>query len=314
MKQFTLCLTRWAIFSVMVAASGCSTHAAESLSSAPTNRAAFVRIEIPGIHNAFQVTDKVYSGSQPEGEEAFAALAKLGVKTIISVDGSKPDVEAARKQGLRYIHLPFGYDGIPTNRVVELAKAVESQTGPVFVHCHHGLHRGPAAVAVICEATQNWTPTQAEAWMREAGTAADYAGLYRAAATFQKPTPDQLAAVKELPEVSKTSSLVEAMVLIDEHFSRLKQTQKAGWKTAPGQADITPEHEALMLWEQLREIARTDDAAQRPQDYRTKLSVSEKAAESLRLALKAPDAPATIEAAFAKIGPSCSACHKQYRN
>jgi hypothetical protein len=43
-----------------------------------TNRAEFVRIEIPGIHNAFHVTDKVYSRSQPEGDEAFAALAKLG--------------------------------------------------------------------------------------------------------------------------------------------------------------------------------------------------------------------------------------------
>lgn len=271
-------------------------------------------IEIAGVHNSFRVTDKVFSGSQPEGDVAFEALAKLGVKTIISVDGSKPDIEAARKHGLRYIHLPFGYDGIPTNRVVELTKAVESQTGPVFVHCHHGLHRGPAAVAVICEATQNWTPTQAEAWMHEAGTAADYAGLYRAAATFQKPTPAQLAAIKELPEVTKTSSLVEAMVVIDEHFSRLKLTQKAGWKTPPGHSDITPEHEALQLWEQLREIARTDDTAKRPQDYRTKLSASEKAAESLRLALKSPDAPVAIEAAFAKVGPSCSACHKQYRN
>lgn len=298
----------------MVAASSYSAHAAESLSSAPTNRAAFVRIEIPGIRNGFHVTDKIYSESQPEGEDAFAALAKLGVKTIISVDGSKPDVEAARKHGLRYIHLPFGYDGVPTNRIVDVAKAVESQSGPVFVHCHHGLHRGPAAVAVISEATENWTPNEAQAWMREAGTAADYAGLYRSAATFQKPTLAQLAAVKELPEVSKTSSLVEAMVAIDEHLSRLKLCQKAGWKTPPGHADVTPEHEATMLWEQLQEIARTDDAAKRPQDYRTKLADSEKAMEALRMSLKASDAPSAIETAFAKVGPSCAACHKQYRN
>lgn len=133
-------------FLTLMAACNSTAAAGEAIPAAPTNHAGFVRIEIPGIHNAFHVTDKVYSGSQPEGEGAFAALAKLGVKTIISVDGSKPDVEAARKHGLHYIHLPFGYDDIPTNRVVELAKAVESQPGPVFVHCHHGLHRGPAAV------------------------------------------------------------------------------------------------------------------------------------------------------------------------
>jgi protein tyrosine phosphatase (PTP) superfamily phosphohydrolase (DUF442 family) len=120
---------------------------AQKIAAAPARGPAFTRLEISGIHNAFRVTDKVYSGSQPEGDEAFVALAKLGVKTIISVDGSKPDVEAAHKHGLRYIHLPFGYDGVPTNRIVELAKAAETLSGPIFVHCHHGLPRGPTAVA-----------------------------------------------------------------------------------------------------------------------------------------------------------------------
>src|SRR5690349_16800920 len=79
-------------------------------------------IEIPGVHNAFRATQRIYSGSQPEGDEAFAAIAKLGVKTILSVDGSKPDAATARKHGLRYVHLPIGYDGVPTNRIAELAK------------------------------------------------------------------------------------------------------------------------------------------------------------------------------------------------
>ena len=306
------------ILAVLGCLGGLSCHrnacAAEATWSPSSSGATYIRIEISGVHNSFRVTDRVFSGSQPEGDEAFEALSKLGVKTIISVDGSKPDVEAAHKHDLRYIHLPFGYDGIPSNRVVELAKAVESQTGPVFVHCHHGLHRGPAAVAVICEATQRWTPAQAEAWMREAGTAVDYPGLYRSAANFQMPTSAQLATVKGLPEVSKTSSLVEAMVTIDVHFSRLKLIQKAGWKTPPDHADLTPEHEAMMLWEQLREIARTEDSAKRPRDYQTKLADSEKAAESLRASLKAPESKAAVEAAFAKVGPSCVACHKRYRN
>jgi protein tyrosine phosphatase (PTP) superfamily phosphohydrolase (DUF442 family) len=117
-------------------------------------------LAIPGVHNAFRATDRIYSGSQPEGEEAFAAFARLGVKTIVSVDGSKPDVEAARKHGLRYVHLPYGYDGIPTNRMVELVKLAAEGSGPLFVHCHHGRHRGPAAVAVMCEASAGWTTTK----------------------------------------------------------------------------------------------------------------------------------------------------------
>lgn len=272
MKNFALGAVSIPLYLWLGAAACLRSHAAEATTSAPTNTPVYSRIEIPGVHNAFRVTDKVFSGSQPEGDDAFAALARLGVKTIINVDGSKPNVTAAHRYGLRYVHLPFGYDGVPTNRVAELAKAVISRNGPVFVHCHHGLHRGPTAVALICEATANWTASEAQRWMRDAGTSPDYAGLYRSAAAFYKPTRVQLDAVKELPEVTKPSSIVEAMVSLDEHFAKLKLCQKAGWRTPPGQADITPAHEATMLWEQFREIARTPDAAGRPRDYHEKLT------------------------------------------
>lgn len=287
-------------------------RAAESKATA-TNQVAQA-IEIPGVHNAFRATEKIYSGSQPEGDAAFAALAKLGVKTIISVDGSKPDVAAARKHGLRYIHLPYGYDGVPTNRVIELAKAATTETGPFFVHCHHGKHRGPAAVAVMCEATAGWTTNRAEAWLREAGTASDYPGLYRAAREFRMPSAAELTAVKELPEVAQSSSLVDSMVAIDAHFEHLKLAQKAGWKQPPGHADISPAHEATLLWEQFREIARLNDTVKRPDDYRTKLTEAEQLADTLRRLLRESADTTAVDAAFKKIGPNCAACHKPYRN
>lgn len=285
--------------------------AAEDASAAATSAQ---RIHIAGIHNAFRVTDKIFSGSQPEGNAAFAALAKLGVKTIVSVDGGLPDIAAARKHGLRYVHLPFGYDGIPTNRVAELAKLTAESSGPFFVHCHHGLHRGPAAVAVMCEASAGWSPATAETWLRAAGTAPDYPGLYRATREFQPPTAEQLAAVKELPEVTKPSSLVEAMVAIDEHFARLKQSQKAGWKTPPGHADIAPPHEATLLWEQLRELGRAADMQKRPEDYQLIQAEAESEADTLRGLLKIPADHAAIDYSFRLVSQSCAACHKQYRN
>ena len=88
-------------------------------------------------------SDRVYSGGQPEGDEAFATLRKLGVKTLISVDGTKPDVERAAKFGLRYVHIPHGYAGISSNTAARLAKAAATVEGPIFVHCHRGKHRGP---------------------------------------------------------------------------------------------------------------------------------------------------------------------------
>jgi len=295
-----------------IAAVGCATSL-QAADVVATN-AMFQRVEIPGIHNAFRATVRVYSGSQPEGDEAFAELAKLGVKTIVSVDGSKPDVEAARKHGLRYLHLPYGYDGVPTNRVIELAKLAAEVSGPFFVHCHHGKHRGPAAVAIMCETTEGWSPEKAVTWLREAGTAPDYPGLYRAAREFTAPTKAQLAAVKELPEVALTSSLVEAMVAIDAHFDALKKSQTAGWKTPPGHADISPPHEATILWEQFREMARTDDTKKRPHDYRAKLADAERGSDSLRKLLEDSADHAAIDASFKLVTQSCAACHKKYRN
>jgi protein tyrosine phosphatase (PTP) superfamily phosphohydrolase (DUF442 family) len=287
---------------------------AAATSTAPTHSTIYKRADIDGIHNAFIAAGNVFSGSQPEGDRAFEALANLGVKTIISVDGSKPDVETARKHGLRYVHLPFGYDTVPTNRVAELVKAVETSPGPVFVHCHHGLHRGPTAVAILCEATQNWTTNQAAAWMRDAGTASDYAGLYRSVANFRHPTKAQLAAVKDLPEIATTSSLIDAMVAIDAHYTRLKLSKEAGWKAPPGQPDVSPAHEALMLSEQFAEIARTQDALSRSKDYQDRLAEAAKAVRELHQLLGRTSMPPAIDSAFKALGSSCSACHRPYRN
>lgn len=288
-------------------------RAAESTLKPLTNIVA-QPLEIPGVHNAFRASPQIYSGSQPEGDAAFAAIAKLGVKTIVSVDGSKPDIEAARKHGLRYIHLPYGYDGIPTHRVVELAKLSTTGEGPFFVHCHHGLHRGPAAVAVMCETAEGWSADKAVEWLRQAGTSADYPGLYRAASSYKAPTKEELASIKSFPEVTQPSTLVDAMVKIDEHFSNLKLAQKAAWKTPLGHADLAPAHEATMLWEQLKEIARTADTAKRPEDYRARLRDSEQAADALRNLLREPKDLALVETAFKKVSATCAACHKKYRN
>jgi protein tyrosine/serine phosphatase len=281
----------------------------------PSTNAGATPIPSIHLHNLFRATTNVYSGNSPEGDAAFAELVRLGVKTVISVDGARPDVETARQHGLRYIHLPVGYDGVPTNRVTELVKAAQSQAGPIYVHCHHGKHRGPAAVAVICEATANWTTNRAVAWLKEAGTADEYAGLYRSAMEFRLPDAAALARIVELPEVAKPSSVVEAMVAIDAEFDRLKAAQKRGWDKIPDQPDITPAHTATILREHFRELLRSEDTAGRPADYRAKLDSSEKLSAQLRVLLHEPKAAfADRNTVFQSLGKSCVACHTKYRD
>lgn len=276
-----------------------------------------VAVPLPSthVHNLFRAATNVFSGNSPASDASFAEIAKLGVKTIISVDGGKPDVATAKKFGLKYVHLPIGYDGIPTNRVVELVKAAQTLEGPFYVHCHHGRHRGPAAVAVMCEAVSGWSTNLAEQWLQQAGTSPDYPGLYRSAREFKLPSVVELAAVKQLPEVAQTSSLVETMVAIDEHMERLKGAQKTAWRSVPGHPDIQPSHEATLLWEQFREMARFNDSEQRPPDYRAKLADAEKTANEFRTLLQQSSIDrAKTEDAFKKISQSCTTCHKKYRN
>ncbi|HLX72519.1 MAG TPA: hypothetical protein VKV04_23100, partial [Verrucomicrobiae bacterium] len=145
-------------------------------------------LKAQGLDNFYQLSDRFYSGAAPEGDAAFAELQKLGIKTIITVDGTKPDADTARRFGIRYVHLPIGYDGVPPAQALRLVKAAETLPGPIYIHCHHGMHRGPSGAAVICMSVEGWTPDQAEAWLHLAGTSADYPGLYRSVKTFRPPS------------------------------------------------------------------------------------------------------------------------------
>ncbi|EMI21132.1 hypothetical protein RMSM_01919, partial [Rhodopirellula maiorica SM1] len=74
------------------------------------------------------MTERIYSGAQPDDESAFAEIAKLGVRTVVSVDGARPDVAAAKRAGLRYVHIPIGYDGVgqaASESIVNLIKNAE---------------------------------------------------------------------------------------------------------------------------------------------------------------------------------------------
>src|SRR5262249_41353434 len=136
------------------------------------------RMATPGIENAFRLSARLYSGGEPQGEGAFQALKALGVKTVISVDGARPDVETAHRYGIRYVPLPVSYDGIPREQALRIVQAARTLPGPVFVHCHHGKHRGPAAAALCGLVMEGWTRGQALEWMNLAGTSPDYRGLF----------------------------------------------------------------------------------------------------------------------------------------
>lgn len=278
-----------------------------------------------GLHHVFRLTERVYSGSQPESEDALAGLARLGITTVVSVDGALPDVEAARRHGLRYIHLPVGYDGISSNRVAQLAQA-GSLPGKIYVHCHHGRHRGPAAAAIMSRLASGWSAAEGEAFLRLAGTAPDYAGLYRSVRELPRPASAPVGtAGTDLPERTPSTPVVGAMVEIDRLFDSLKKLGATGWTSpSPGKAGGIPSQvgreTAVLLWEQFRELGRHPDTTSRPAGYQSMLAEAETAAAALQAAWSAgPEAGEAVSATvfdahLERLNQACLACHRRHRN
>jgi protein tyrosine phosphatase (PTP) superfamily phosphohydrolase (DUF442 family) len=266
----------------------------------------------PALENIHEIAHGVLTGAVPHGDESFQELSRRGVRTVISVDGAKPDVEAARKHGLRYVHLPIGYDGIPQDRAMELAKALTELPGPFYLHCHHGKHRGPAAAAVACVVAGRIDNSQAVAAMKSMGTGEQYLGLWFSARTAKPADREALRSLKvEYREIAAVPPLAEAMVALDLAFENLELCRSAGWKTPPGHPDLDPPHEALRAREILTEILRTDDFKARPADFRAWLEAGHRAALDLESRLRESR---TVDPAFDAFRKSCADCHQAYRN
>lgn len=270
-------------FCLVALAAGCSCPA--PVEPTPVSR--------PGLGNVFRVTDGVYSGSTPEGVAGFQSLTDLGVRTVISVDGATPDVAAANAVGLRYVHLPIGYDGIAESRVIELAKALRDLPGPVFVHCHHGQHRGPAATAAAVRCLNpNFSADIAADFLKRAGTDPKYTGLYAVVARPPPPVDDSRI---EFRPVADVPDLTKRMAEIDEVWDRLKKSP-------------TPQ-DATVLVELFREVRRA--TGQRDEDFHRLLDGAIREAEHLERATRESRGTA---AAVEKLAAACTNCHATFRD
>jgi protein tyrosine phosphatase (PTP) superfamily phosphohydrolase (DUF442 family) len=254
------------------------------------------------LENVHEIAPGILSGAVPHGEPAFRELAARGVKTVISVDGAKPNLESAKKHGLRYVHLPIGYDGIPLDRAMELGKALNDLPGPIYLHCHHGKHRGPAAAAVACVVAGKIDNDQAVKAMKSMGTGEQYLGLWASARAAKPADRDALRQLKvDYREIAAVPPLAEAMVALDEALENLERRHP----------DLSPPHEALRMREILTEILRTDDFKARPADFQARMEASREAAAELESRLRGGG---NADAAFEGLRQSCANCHKPYRN
>ena len=266
----------------------------------------------PGLHNVYRLGDNLYSGSSPDDEAAFATLVRLGVKVIISVDGATPDVEMAHQFGLRYVHLPITYGSVPHETLVQLVRASRELPGPIYLHCHHGKHRGPAAAVSLWRCLdKSVSDEQAFATLKSLGTADRYQGLYTSVKDLVPPSADELEATQaNLSEVSPVPPLAKTMAEIDRMWDRVTAIESD--PTAVSMQLTT----TFDLAEHFREAARLAEATD---DMRPALILVadelDLLAETIKSGMRNNSAPNTARSeAITRVNARCNECHTKFRD
>lgn len=277
-----------------------------------------------GLSNVVAFHDGFYSGSAPAGDAGFDSLSSLGVKTILSVDGAIPEIELAEKRGMRYVHLPIGYDGFDDARKAQLVRAVRDLPKPIYLHCHHGKHRSAGAAGTIAVSLGWLTNDEAATRMKVCGTAAGYKGLWACTAAAAPMTAIAIdAATSDFPKITKPDSFVASMVEIDETLDRLKLAEKNGWLAPKDHPDLAPISDAGKLADLFRLIGEPPAKPnQNPQEQADRLAqihlwlkAESMKANELERMLENPSAKtAEMSQTLAAIGASCKQCHVKYRD
>ncbi|MCA9076200.1 MAG: hypothetical protein KDA93_14315 [Planctomycetaceae bacterium] len=255
---------------------------------------------LPDAYRA--VSPSIICGATPQSVEEFRGLANQRVHTIVSVDGAPPDVESAAVVQLRYVHIPIGYDGIPQDAVARMTRVLRECERPIYVHCHHGKHRGPAAAAVCAMIAGEIDPPQARKLLSDAGTSHDYAGLWRDVQEFTA-FPDDAT----LPEISsrvEVEPMTDLMVKVDDCWDKLQIAVQAENRTqAREQASILEQ-----LFRESIRLHRVEDGC----TWLPTMLDAEHAATSLRENFE--NDYGETSRWLNEIEESCRQCHKYYRN
>jgi protein tyrosine/serine phosphatase len=122
------------------------------------------------IKNFGCLNEKFYRGAQP-GEEDYADLAAMGVKTIIDLQqgGVAREQNLVESQGMKFYRIGMSDKNQPTAEQAELFLKIVNDPAnqPVFVHCAGGRHRTGAMSAIYRMTHDGWNADQAFQEMKQ---------------------------------------------------------------------------------------------------------------------------------------------------
>ena len=253
------------------------------------------------------------SGGTPPGEPAFAFLAREGYRTIVSVDGARPDLKSAHRHGLTYVHLPMSYDGVDPSVALGLFRVMQQSDSPVFIHCHQGHHRGPTAAAIASMAKGLCSQEEALTRMELAGTSPAYSGLWRSVRSYQ--LPEKGTPMPILREAVAGNLLIEAMVTLDRVCEWLDE--RASFPDGAG----FQSHEAacmerfVLIREGFMEAAREPDAVlpSSQADWEERFHRAQDTVEDILQSMRDRQWKGALSG-YQELKRQCSQCHQTYRD
>lgn len=261
----------------------------------------------PGVENLIRITPTLFSGAQPIGAQGFKTLQKLGIRTIVSVDGAFPDVKAAKLAGMSYVHIPISYGKVSDEGLLSILHAQQALEKPVFVHCHHGKHRGPTAAALMTIMSGACKKEEAGKILEFCGTSNNYSGLWESVRNYKLPNSGIL-----LPPLMSREDIDPAtatMVRLDELMDILTEIEKRDWEN---DSESSTTELTVLLHEELREFNRLAPS-NRPKPFNQCLNKSLKDSQQLIAALEIRNGVKASKM-MKNIKQNCVSCHRQFRD
>ena len=243
----------------------------------------------------------VWVGGQPHPGIGEAALAALGIRSVIVVDALAP---LADSDSIVRVHMPLKYSGIDAMESGQLAHLVGSLERPIYIHCHHGTNRAPAAAAVGLVCTGEWSNEQGLSLLERSGTDDAFKGLFEsvlAAGVLKKadrPVYDGASV--------RIEDLAVSMAAVEDAFLELEQASKQGWLDADAPA------EAARLVDLLR-VSFERTSLNEDLLFRKLAEGSIERAAELEASLLAGERDLSLKR-FMAVEATCSACHDRFRN
>jgi protein tyrosine/serine phosphatase len=169
------------------------------------------KLRLAGISNFGEVAPTLFRGGQPTSQ-GFASLAKRGIDIVIDLrrqnsgDKTREEQEVAAND-MKFVSLSWDCHHPSDEIAARFLRILRDNPGKrVFVHCHYGVHRTGALIAVYRMAEDGWTSAEAMKEMKLFGYNILHRTWCHSLAGFEANFPRQMKTDPRLRSLSTGAS------------------------------------------------------------------------------------------------------------